>query len=355
MDLKRSNDSLKRKGWFHLTIYDIAREAGVSASTVSRVVNGKAGVNAETKSRIQALLDRYHYAPNETARGLVTQNNRMIGIMICDIRNQHYTKGAYIVEQEFALRGYHSIFLTTGGRPETQAEAIRSLKQRHVAGAVLIGSTFQNAAVEQAIRQYFRDTPVIMVNGYLDLLNVCGIITDERAGVRELVRRFVEMGHRSLAFVNLEDTPSNALKIQGFLAGLADAELDAENAVVHLQGGYEGSPAEISELLRARPDLDGIVFSDDLLACIGGKLIASLGIAVPERMIYAGINNSVFSLVASPSITCIDNQIAEACRLAAKRLEEALDGTLTERLSMIQSVIVERESTGSPNAGPIVP
>ena len=134
-----------------MTIYDIAKEAGVSASTVSRVVNHKPGVNAETKRRIQELLDKYDYAPNETARGLVMQNNRMIGVLIRDIRNLHYTAGAYIVEQEYLKQGYHSIFLNTGGSFEAQAEAIRSLKQRRVAGAVLIGSAFQNEAVENAV------------------------------------------------------------------------------------------------------------------------------------------------------------------------------------------------------------
>ena len=334
-----------------MTIYDIAKEAGVSASTVSRVVNGKAGVNAETKQRIQELLDRYHYIPNETARGLVTQNNRMIGVMVCDIRNQHYTRGAYTVEQEFGRRGYHSIFLTTGGRQEAQAEAIRSLRQRAVTGIVLIGSTFQNEAVEEAIRQALSATPVVMVNGFLDLPNVSGVITDERSGVRELVGRFVKKGHRRLAFINLENTPSNALKVQGFLDGLADAGIGGEPAVLHMHSSYENCAQELREFLQSRPELDGVIFSDDLLASIGGKIIAALGIAVPERMIYAGINNSVFSAVASPSISCIDNRLEDACMLAAKRLEEAMDGVAAERLTVIPPLILERESTGEADIG----
>ena len=334
-----------------MTIYDIAKEAGVSASTVSRVVNGKAGVNAETKRRIQELLDRHHYAPNETARGLVTQNNRLIGVLISDIRNQHYTLGAYTVEQEFAKRGYHSLFLTTGGRMEAQAEAIRAMRQRFVTGVVLIGSTFQNAAVERAIRQYLLDTPVVMINGFLDMPNVSGIITDERAGVRELVRRFVEKGRRHLAYVNLENTPSNALKVQGFCDGLADAGIAGEPVVLHLRNKDPRCATEIHDWLLRNPQLDGLIFSDDLLASIGGKILAAMGIPVPERMIYAGINNSVFSTVASPTITCIDNRMQEVCMLAAKRLENAMDGTLTERQTLIPPIILERESTGASDMG----
>ena len=78
-----------------MTIYDIAKEAGVSASTVSRVVNNKPGVHPSTKEKIEKLLKKYHYSPNEMARGLIKQSNHMIGILVADIRNVHYTDGAY--------------------------------------------------------------------------------------------------------------------------------------------------------------------------------------------------------------------------------------------------------------------
>lgn len=82
-----------------MTIYDIAKEAGVSASTVSRVVNGKPGVHPLTKEKIVGLLEKYNYSPDDTARGLIKQKNRLIGILVADIRNVHYTDGAYTVEK----------------------------------------------------------------------------------------------------------------------------------------------------------------------------------------------------------------------------------------------------------------
>ncbi len=334
-----------------MTIYDIAKKAGVSASTVSRVVNGRPGVNAETKRRIQELLDECDYTPNETARGLVTQNNRLIGVLVSQIHNLHYARAAYTVEQELTKRGYHSIFLTTGGRKEDQVEAIRSMKQRFVTGAVLIGSTFQNETVRQAIVQYLPATPVAVVNGWMDLPNLCGIVTDERAGVREMVRRFVEKGHRRLAFVNLEETPSNSLKMRGFFEGLADAGLDGAPRVAQMHSGYENCGAELRDFLLANPDLDGVIFSDDLLACIGGKIFAAFGIPVPDRMIYAGVNNSPFGLIASPTISCIDNRLEQACLLAAQHLEQAMEGGATERRILLEPEIVERQSTGAADSG----
>ena len=88
------------------TIYDIAKEAGVSASTVSRVVNNKPGINEKTRKKVQQLLEKYNYIPNEAARGLVTQSSRIIGILIEDIRVFHHTESAYVIEQEMTRLGY---------------------------------------------------------------------------------------------------------------------------------------------------------------------------------------------------------------------------------------------------------
>ena len=88
-----------------MTIYDIAKLAGVSASTVSRVANNKPGIKEETRRQIQALLDEYDYQPNETARGLVNQSSRMIGILITDIRDAHHVDIAYYIEQEMEKLG----------------------------------------------------------------------------------------------------------------------------------------------------------------------------------------------------------------------------------------------------------
>ena len=87
-----------------MTIYDIAREAGVSASTVSRVINHKPGIKESTRQRVQELLERYHYTPDVSARGLVTQASRFIGILIEDIRVEHHTESAYVLEQAMTAK-----------------------------------------------------------------------------------------------------------------------------------------------------------------------------------------------------------------------------------------------------------
>ena len=150
-----------------MTIYDIAKLAGVSASTVSRVANNKPGIKEETRRQIQALLDEYDYQPNETARGLVNQSSRMIGILITDIRYAHHVDIAYYIEQEMEKQGYCSLIVNTGLSDEKKVQAIKMLSQRQVDGVILVGSTFQCDAVKTALASCFKKEPVVITNGYL--------------------------------------------------------------------------------------------------------------------------------------------------------------------------------------------
>ena len=169
-----------------MTIYDIAKIAGVSASTVSRVANNKPGIKEETRQQIQSLLDQYDYRPNETARGLVNQSSRMIGILITDIRYEHHVDIAYHIEKEMERHGYCSLILNTGLSDEKKAQAITVLSQRRVDGAILVGSTFQCDAVKQALASRMEGKPVVITNGYLDLPNVKGVLVNEKEGLIKL-------------------------------------------------------------------------------------------------------------------------------------------------------------------------
>lgn len=184
-----------------MTIYDIAKEAGVSPSTVSRVINNRPGVSIETQKKVKRLLKKYDYFPNETARGLVTKASKIIGILIDDLRTPHHTEGAYIIERELAKLGYCCIIFNSGADDKSKADYLKILRQRRVDGAVLMGSSFQNETIKEAIIKYLPSQPVIMVNGYLDLPNVYGVMADEQNGVANCVKLLVDKGHLRPAFV----------------------------------------------------------------------------------------------------------------------------------------------------------
>jgi len=327
------------------TIYDIAEMAGVSASTVSRVINHKSGVRQETRDKITKLLKQYNYIPNETARGLVNQSTKIIGILIADIRTTHHTDAVYFIEREFFKQGYCCLILNTGTDRKEQAHYIQLLSQRKVDAAIFIGSIYQNEAVRKAVKTYLPSTPIVLFNGYLNAPNIYGIIADEESGVRECVRLLAEKGRKHLGFVVDLDTPSNLLKQQGFQAGVA-MYCGGESALIEKMA--EGEPdacAATNRLLEKHPRLDGIIFAEDLLALAGMRTMHESGIAIPEQVAVVGINNSRYAQNSFPMMTSLDNMLCDLSMLAVRSLLRILQGEHINKKMTLGTEIVERKST----------
>lgn len=330
-----------------MTIYDIAKEAGVAASTVSRVINNKPGIKAETRQRVQELLKKYDYTPDAAARGLVMQSTRMVGILIVDIRVTHHTDSAFVIAQEMAKRGYCCITLSTGPKEEQKAEYLRILEQRRVEGVILMGSMFETESVKDAIRRHLPKVPVVMVNGYLDLPNVSGVIVDEDHGVEQCVELLVKKGKRKIAFALDAYSPANMRKQQGYrdgmsIQGMTESEFllyDCEESSV--QGGYEVT----QRILREHPDVEGIIYSIDLIAVGGVRAVQDMGCRVPEDLALVGIDNSIYGEICMPKLTTLDNKLQDMSEVAASLLKEGLEGKIQNKKMMIFSEIIERETT----------
>ncbi len=328
-----------------MNIYDIAKKAGVSASTVSRVINNKPGVRLKTRKKVKQLLTEYNYSPNETARGLVNKASKIIGILVDDIRNIHHTDGAYIIERELEKLGYCCIILNTGTDEASKAEYIKILKSRRVEGAVLIGSSFQSKAVEEAIQKNLNDLPVLMANGYLDLPNVYGVLADEKDGVANCVNLLYEKGHKHPAFVIDLYTPSNKLKRQGFEEAVQSYALDEEPLVYETERTLNGAYDVTKRIINEHPDVDGIVYAIDLLATAGIRALIDMGITIPSQVAVIGVDNSIYAEICNPKLTSLDNKLLNLSTTAAHNLINALNGGQPNKKVLIFSSIVERETT----------
>ncbi len=328
-----------------VTIYDIAKMANISASTVSRVANNKAGVKKATRARVLKLMEEYHYVPNEAARGLVNQASKMIGILITDIRTTHHTDGVYYLEKELSKQGYSCLIYNTGTAPEDQARYFQALSQRKVEAAVLMGSVYQTEAVQSAIQTYLPTAPIFICNGYLDAPNVYGVIADELNGVCDCVRFLAEKGRTRLAFLVDHYTPSNLLKRNGFEIGVAQFCGRAEPLVIETGTAISDIYAATRSLMAKRPETDGIIFSEDLTAVVGLRALVETGVAVPGRVSVIGINNSQYAEICTPTLTSLDTMLYDLSLTAARNLIEVLNGRRISKRMMIYSEIVERQST----------
>ena len=327
-----------------VTIYDIARMANVSASTVSRVVNNKQNVSPKTRARILKLLAEHNYVPNEAARGLVTQNSHMIGILLTDIRTTHHTQGVYYIEQELSRHGYSCIIHNTGRDEQNWVHYIQELRQRKVEALILMGSIYQSDTMKEAIALYLPDLPVVICNGYFSAPNVYGILSDERSGVADCVTLLKRTGCRRPVFLMNQSTPSNEDKKAGYLDAMALHYPSLPPITLKLGDGEEFGLAA-RDFLLSHPDIDGILFSEDNLAMVGLRILSDLHRRVPEDVQVIGINNARFSPTTIPALTSLDNMIYDISMTAVRHVLSLLSGQRVSKRTVISAEIVIREST----------
>lgn len=330
-----------------MTIYDIAKEAGVAASTVSRVINNKPGIKLETRLRVQELLKKYNYTPDAAARGLVMQSTKMVGILMADIRVEHHTNSAYVIEQELTRKGYCCITMSAGTTDEKKAEYIQILEQRRVEGVVLMGSMFMTEQVKESIKRHLPKVPVVIVNGYMDLPNVSGILVDEDHGVEQCVDLLVSKGKRKIAFALDSHSISNSNKQRGYCEGMRKHGAKEEELWLYeakdnsLQGGYDIT----QKIFDDHPDVEGIIYSVDLIAAGGIRAAHDRGVNVPGQVGMIGVDNSIYGEICIPKLTTLNNKLAELSESCASLLLEGLEGRMQSKKMMLFSEIIEREST----------
>jgi DNA-binding LacI/PurR family transcriptional regulator len=327
-----------------MTIYDLAKIAGVSASTISRVINNKPGVSAEKRMQIMKLIEKNKFELNEMARGLSTNVTKMVGILISDIRNSHYTELAYVVETYLQKNEYCSIIINTGITHDEMNVAMHTLKQRGVDGIILIGSIFQNDFIENEIKTNFDTIPVVIANGSLDLPNVHSVMVDEYNGIMNCVDLLYEKGYSNLAYIGNPYTVSNKRKEKGFIDGVT--KNGKQPIVVPIESKSLGQVQfePLKQLITKHPNIDGIICVNDFIAAEAMNYLISQGVKVPQELGVIGINNDKYCEITYPKLTSLDNQMTETGLVTASLLVDILAGKKKINKVMLLSKIIMRES-----------
>lgn len=328
-----------------ITIYDIAKMADVSASTVSRVINNNPNVAKKTRTKILKLLETYNYVPNEAARGLVKQSSHMVGILITDIRTTQHTNGIYYLQRELADEDYTCLIYNTGRNEEEWKKYVQALSQRKVDAAVLMGSIYQTETMRALIETYLPTTPVVLCNGFLEGPNIYGILADEFKGVSDCVHLLSEKKRRHTAFISNQLTPSNTEKLNGYKDGIR-RYYPGESPVVYVTGNESVEIYhETRKLMQEHPETDSIIYADDTLALAGLRSLADMGKSVPGDIAVIGINNSQFAELSIPTLTSLDNLLYDISSNAARNILAILSGRKASKKMVICAEIVERQST----------
>ena len=333
---------------FEMTIYDIAKMAGVSASSVSRVINGKPGVKRETREKIEMLLKKYHYAPDENARSLVTQTSRTIGILTDDITATRQNEGTTRIEYELLRNGYFCFVKYIGDGEDAIEQGASDLAKRRVEGALFLGVSFRKKEeVTRAVRRYLRSVPVVLVHQTerSELDNVYCVGADEKKGFIRCVEYMAAKGRKNLALLLDENRQSASIIKDGFETGVRQ--------IPHVRGWiYSGTPASTdggaraaSRVLNEHPDIDGLICAQDLIAIGAMNELQDRGIRVPDDISVMGEDNSAFCEVCRPKLTSMDTMLSMSTLMSARMLLDLLAGREQSHKITLEMEIVERATT----------
>jgi len=319
-----------------ITINDVAREAGVSAMTVSRVVNNKGDVSPATRRRVQAVIERLGYRPSAIARGLATRRTGTLGLVVPDVANPFFADVVRGVEHGAYAQGY-SVFLgNTEEDPERELSVLASLEEKRVDGLVLCSSRLGE---EELRRVVARQRGVVLINRRLRGAGVCSVLLDDEAGGRLATEHLLRTGHRAVGLLaGPHGSHSGRLRAGGYRAALEEAGFAYRAAWVQpclpvVEDGYVAA----LELLRARPELTALVCYNDLVAVGALQACAELGRAVPDDVAVVGHDDiPLAALVTPPLTTCRVPRYdlgREAVRLLLERIAGRAEGPAEVRFT----------------------
>ncbi|MBO5573720.1 MAG: LacI family DNA-binding transcriptional regulator [Clostridium sp.] len=326
-----------------MNIYDIAREAGVSITTVSRVLNNKANVSEKTRRKIQEVLERHSYQPSAIARGLVSGTMKTVAILMVDVRTPHYAMTAFTMEQKLSKLGYMVLLCNTGENREDWKRYLRELYERKADGIILVGSIYKQLEEDDAL-DLVRGIPIVMSNGKIDRENVYSVMVDEGRGIELATEHLYRRGHRKIAYVKDKQTESAERKKNGYLRKMAELGLPEEDRTVCEIEYTAEAGARIALSLHDK-GYDAVVFGEDLTAVGAVNGLLDAGIAVPGEMAVTGCNNSEYATLCRPGLTSINNKAEVLSELSVQLLVDILaEKTEIAELVVIPELVVRGTS-----------
>ncbi|PLV58293.1 LacI family DNA-binding transcriptional regulator [Thermotoga sp. KOL6] len=322
-----------------ITIRDIAREAGVSPSTVSRVINNSAPVSDELRERVLSTIEKLGYNPNPIAQSLRRGFTNTIGFVIPDITNPFFSlivKGA----EDFLKRKKVFLMICSSNHSvEEEEKLLQMLITRKVDGLLFIGAGSHNNVIKNSLNK----TKIVFVDRLYEGCEAPYVVSDNYNGMKNLINYLINIGHRSFVFLNGEkNTYSAKERLKGFLDALKERNVK-EYEVYFGQFTYE-SGFSLAKKLRKIPD--AIVCGNDLMAYGAIDALEEKGYSIPDDVSVTGFDDLPFSKHYKPSLTTVRQPFYEMGREAAKIIFHLINGKMKRKTGVVlETKLVIRETT----------
>ena len=328
-----------------VSIYDIARELNISASTVSRSLNDHPGISLQVKENVRNLAKEMNFSPNQAAVTLKTGKVRTIGMVIPLIDRNYFVQAIAGVEREIYKAGYDLIIASSGNFYEREKKIITSMSQGKVVGVIAA------VAAETTDYSHYRamvaaGIPLVMFDRKMPIPDAGSVVQDDYEGAYRATEHLITQGCRT---VHHYRGPQNVSiwsdRDRGYRQAMADHNIEVLPKYIHTALTTEEEGYKYAKKLVSQKELpDGILFSGDFAAKAAMEVFKAKGIRIPQEIAVVGFVNEPWDTLLDPPLSSVEqfsNKIGEA---SAKMLLEVIEG-MPRRDVVFKPELIVRESS----------
>jgi len=331
-----------------ILISDIAKELGVSVTTVSFILNGKAKekrISDALTKRVLDYVEKVGYKPNELAKSLRTGKTKIIGLMVEDISNAFFANIARHIEAKAYEKGYRIIYCSTENKPDKTRELIQMFRDRHVDGYIITPVEGVEDAIQSLLANQF---PLVLFDRYLPDVATNYVVSDNVRGGYDATAHLADQGFKRIAMITLYSSQTQMRdRMEGYMRAIDRYKLQPYVKKVNLNAGEEAMIDDYRTFMEDQQP-DAIFFATNYLAIHGLNACKTIGMPIPAMVSFD--DHTLFKLF-SPSITAVAQPIEALAAELIHILLNQLDGKGGKEVKQVSlpSELIIRESSQRPN------
>jgi len=336
-----------------VTIKDIAREVGVSPSTVSRALSDSPLISEKTKQNVKEVAQRLDYERNELARGLVKGSSGAVGLVVADITNPFFSDIAQGVGEVAHRFGYGVMLCDTAGKANRESDYIRLLRRKRVDGLILTSATMDDPYLKDLAKTR---TPFILVSRLCRSVDAPYVVVDDRMGARLAVEHLINLGHQYIGFIggpaNVQSSRDRMVTYREVLQehGLAEKEEWMGFSDFTQAAGRKAGRQMLS--LPERPS--AIFAANDMIALGVLEVAEEMGFLIPDDLSLVGYNDISYASLPRVQLTTVAQPTQEMGQIASEWLLSTIEEHKRHPLHCVLNPhLVVRRSTAPPTSCPL--
>ncbi len=329
-------------------INDVAREAKVSITTVSRYLNDSYPVKEKTRKTIEAAIKKLNFKPNAIARGLVNKKTDTIGIIVPFITNLFFSEVIEGIANQCKLKGYNIIIANSEGKGAEEKKIIENYIARQVDGIVIVTPNIESLPVS-----YYEEingtVPLLIVNKHFQNDRIAFVYNNEEDGAFKATEYLMSLGHRNILFISgARNSYSSMVKIEGFNKALKAGKLiegdAAEGDVLESNYTSESTFDLVKKNMDRIKKYSAIFCANDIMAIGAIKAIRSEGFLVPKDFSVIGYDNISIGALYEPGITTVSQNIGSLGETSGRTILGLVEKKEVPRIQVLATELVTRDS-----------